>query len=70
MHEARTLSLDAGSAQSYDALRREVWGGRVSKGLVRTFMRRLRAKLGDDAGAPTLIRTHRGVGYSLTDGRG
>ncbi len=61
----RTLSLNAGRVMSYDALRRHVWQGRANRRLVRAFVQRLRAKLGDDASNPTLIHTHRGVGYRM-----
>ena len=62
---AHALSLNAGRVMSYDSLRRQVWHGRANRRLVRTFIQRLRAKLGDDANDPTLIHTHRGVGYRM-----
>ncbi len=62
---ARALSLNAGRVMSYDSLRRQVWHGRANRRLVRTFIQRLRAKLGDDANEPALIHTHRGVGYRM-----
>ena len=62
---ARALSLNAGRVMSYDSLRRQVWHGRANRSLVRSFVQRLRAKLGDDANAPALIHTHRGVGYRM-----
>ena len=62
---ARALSLNAGRVMSYDSLRRQVWHGRANRRLVRTFIQRLRAKLGDDVNDPALIHTHRGVGYRM-----
>ena len=62
---ARALALNAGRVMSYDALRRRVWKGRGNRRLVRSFIQRLRARLGDDANEPALIHTHRGVGYRM-----
>ena len=63
----RVLSLNAGRVSTYDALRRQVWGGRDSEGSdpVRTVVKRLRRKLGDDASEPTWIFSERGVGYRM-----
>ena len=63
----RVLSLNAGRVSTYDALRRQVWGGRESEGSdpVRTFIKRLRRKLGDNAAEPTWIFSERGVGYRM-----
>ena len=64
----RVLSLGAGRVATYDALLRQVWGGRSHGGdpkLVRAFVKRLRGKLGDDASRPTYIVTERGVGYRM-----
>ena len=62
---ARALSFNAGRVMSYDSLRQQVWHGRASRPLVRTFIQRLRTKLADDANEPALIHTHRGVGYRM-----
>ena len=63
----RALSADAGGVSTADALLRRVWGGPRAGGpnLLRTFVRRLRGKLGDDPGRPAHIITERGVGYRL-----
>ena len=63
----RVLSLNAGRVSTYDMLVRHVWGERATNDteLVRTFIRKLRSKLGDDAARPTYILTERGVGYRM-----
>ena len=63
----RVLSVNAGRVLTYDALLRQVWGGRKSAGakLVRAFVKRLRRQLGDDATRPTYVFTERGVGYRM-----
>ena len=63
----RVLSLNAGKVSTYDALRRQVWGGRDTDGSnpVRTLVKRLRRKLGDDPKEPTWIFSERGVGYRM-----
>ena len=63
----RVLSVNAGRVSTYDAILRQVWGGRKSGDpkLVRAFVKNLRRKLGDDATRPTYIFSERGVGYRL-----
>ena len=63
----RVLSINAGRVCTYATLRHQVWGGRDSDGSdpVRTFVKRLRRKLGDDAAKPTWIFSQRGVGYRM-----
>lgn len=63
----RALSANTGGVSTADALLRRVWGGRRAgdPNLLRTFVKRLRDKLGDDAGRPAYIFTERGVGYRL-----
>ena len=64
----RVLSNSAGRVLTYDSLLRRVWGERNREGgakLVRTFVKKLRRKLGDDASRPTYILTERGVGYRM-----
>ena len=63
----RVLSLNAGRVSTYDMLVRQVWGERETDDtkLVRTFIKKLRRKLGDDAARPTYILTERGVGYRM-----
>ncbi|MDE0651824.1 MAG: response regulator transcription factor, partial [Gammaproteobacteria bacterium] len=50
----RALSLNAGRVATYDILLRQVWVGRkhANEQLVRTFVKKLRHKLGDPAGNP------------------
>ena len=61
----RVLSLNAGRIVTRDTLLRQVWGQRAGhkSEAVRTFVKKLRRKLGDDAADPTYIFTKRGVGY-------
>ena len=63
----RMLSVEAGRVLTYDALKRRIWGARNSDdtNLVRTFVRQLRRKLGDDPKEPTWIFNQRGVGYRM-----
>ena len=65
----RTLSLDAGRVSTYDSLLRRVWGGRQYAGpeLVRTFVKKLRRKLGDTAAKPAFIANERGIGYRMVE---
>ena len=63
----RMLSVSAGRVVTYDSLLRQVWDQRESDDpqRVRTFVKKLRSKLGDDAARPAYIRTERGVGYRM-----
>ena len=63
----RVLSRNAGRVSTYEALLRQVWGGRHNDDteLVRTFVKKLRRKLGDDAASPAYIVNERGVGYRM-----
>ena len=63
----RMLSFNAGRVSTYEALLRQVWGGRHQGDteLVRTFVKKLRRKLGDDAANPAYIVNERGVGYRM-----
>ena len=63
----RALSTNAGRVSTYDALLRQVWGGRKhgDNDLVRAFIKSLRRKLGDDPKAPAYIFNHRAVGYRM-----
>ena len=65
----RVLSRNAGRVTAYDELLRQVWGrrGGGDPGPVRTVVKKLRNKLGDDASKPAYIRTHRGVGYRMVE---
>ena len=63
----RVLSINAGRVMTYDALVRQIWGGRDAGDpkLVRAFVKRIRRKLGDDATRPVYVLTERGVGYRV-----
>ena len=63
----RVLSINAGRVVTYDSLLRQVWG-RQEQGdpqLVRTYVKRLRRELGDDAENSAYIFTVRRVGYRM-----
>ena len=51
----------------HDRLAARIWGRDdvVDPGALRVFVRRLRAKLQDDAAAPRYMETVRGLGYRL-----
>ena len=61
------LSLNAGRVLTFDALLQRVWGsGRsADRGSVRTYVKRLRRKLGEDAGSPRYIVAEPRVGYRM-----
>ncbi len=63
----RVLSQNAGRVVDYNTLLGQVWSrrreGQVN--VVRNFVRKLRAKLGDDAQSPVWIFSVRGVGYRM-----
>ncbi len=63
----RVLSLNAGRVSTFDALIRQVWGahGYANHKLVRSLIKTLRRKIGDDARAPDYIFNVRGVGYRM-----
>ena len=65
----RVLSRNAGRVMTYPALLHAVWGrrGADKPGPVRTYVQKLRQKLGDDAASPAYIRTERGVGYRMPE---
>ena len=63
----RVLSLNAGQVVTHEVLLRRVWS-RWDSGdseLVRTFVKGLRRKLGDNAAHPAYVLTQRGVGYFM-----
>ena len=62
-----TLSAQAGRVLTYDALLRQIWGvdDPDDTNPVRTCVRRLRRKLGDDPKEPTWIFNQHGVGYRM-----
>ena len=63
----RVLSLNAGQVLTYDVLLRQVWGTPPSGNSepVRTMVKSLRRKLGDDAARPAYVVSRRGVGYLM-----
>ena len=63
----RILSLNGGRVVTNETLLRQVWGRRASDDTdrVRTIVKKLRAKLGEDAANPNYIFTEHGVGYRI-----
>ncbi len=61
------LSVKAGRVLTHDYLLQRVWGPghSVGPGQVRTVVKNLRRKLGDDTGNPTWIFTEQRVGYRM-----
>ena len=64
------LSVNAGRVLNFDALLDRVWGlGRSGdRGSVRTYVKRLRRKLREDAGNPKYIFAEPRVGYRMPQG--
>lgn len=65
------LSVSAGAVLTHEELLERVWSLRNSRDtrLVRGVVKRLRSKLGDDAGDPRYIYTEIGTGYRMARGR-
>ena len=63
----RIFSVNAGRVVTSESLLRQVWGARGPGDTdpVRAFVKKLRAKLGDDATSPAYIFNERGVGYRM-----
>ena len=67
----RILSVEAPRVVATGSLLRQAWGAHLDPNVrseahrVRAFVRKLRRKLGDDAGTPRLILNERGVGYRM-----
>ena len=62
----RVLSVNAGRVTTYEALLRQVWGAPDGDpDLVRTYVKKLRRKLGDAAASPAYFFNERGVGYRM-----
>jgi len=61
------LAHNAGQVLTYDQLLDQVWGPGYedNPGVVKVYVRRLRAKLEPDPGHPVYILTHRSTGYCL-----
>jgi DNA-binding response OmpR family regulator len=71
--EWRVLELlvaNAGWVVPHERIAARVWGREDPADLesLRVFVRRLRAKLGDDAAAPRYLETMRGIGYRMLAG--
>ncbi|MDE0431528.1 MAG: ATP-binding protein [Caldilineaceae bacterium] len=63
------LSINAGSVVKHEQLLRNVWGmdAASSRGALRTYVRRLRRKLNEDAGDPSYIIAVPGIGYRISN---
>ena len=63
----RILSANAGKVVTSESLLRQAWGTRDASDTepVRAFVKKLRAKLGDNATNPVYIFNERGVGYRM-----
>ena len=61
----RVLSVNAGRVMTYELLVRQIWGEREDTEPVRTFVKKLRRKLGAAPGNQTYIFNERGVGYRM-----
>ena len=68
----RLLSVNAGRAVTYATLFRRVWGRRYSGDArpIRSIVKNLRRKLGDDAAEPAYIFNDRQVGYRMAEPNG
>jgi len=66
------LSVNAGRVLTHDQLLRRVWGPRKSGDIraLRTHLRRLRQKLGEDGNNPTWIFAEPRVGYRMPKAEG
>ena len=64
------MSVNAGRVLTFDVLLERVWGQERSgdRGSVRTYVKRLRRKLGEDAGNPEYILAEHRVGYRMPKG--
>ena len=64
----RVLAANGDRVVTYGTLLRRVWpGSDAGADLVRTFIKKLRAKLDDPASAPKYILNVRGVGYRMAE---
>ena len=63
----RLLTLNAGRVSTYESLIRQLWNGPDSgdPDRIRTFIKQLRRKLGDDPARPAWILNERGIGYRV-----
>ena len=67
----RVFSMNVGRVMTYDSLIRQVWDGPDSGDTdrVRTFVKQLRRKLGDEPARPVYIQNVHGVGYRMAKPR-
>ena len=63
------LSVNAGRVVTHDQLLRRIWGAKRPNDL-RTHLRRLRSKLGENASNPTYFFAEPRVGYRMPKGAG
>ena len=65
----RILSVNAGRVVTYDSLIRQLWDGPDSGDAdsIRTFVKQLRRKLGDNATRPIYIKNVHAVGYRMAE---
>ena len=63
----RLLTMNAGRVSTYESLIRQLWNGpdTADPDRVRTFIKQLRRKLGDDPARAAYILNERGVGYRM-----
>ena len=61
----RVLSVNAGRVMTYESLLRQIWGEREDTEPVRTYVKKLRRKLGEAPANPTYVFNERGVGYRM-----
>ena len=66
------LSVNAGRVVTHDELLRRIWGPKRPDDLraLRTHLRRLRQKLGEDGSNPTYFFAEPRVGYRMAKGEG
>ena len=65
----RLLTMNAGRVSTYESLIRQLWNGpdTADPDRVRTFIKQLRRKLGDDPARAAYILNVRGVGYRMPE---
>ena len=65
----RVLALNAGRVVTRETLLRQVWGrsNAADPQVLRSFVKKLRRKLGDDAVRPVYIENVRRVGYRMVE---
>ena len=65
----RLLSVNAGRVLTHEALLRQAWKrrdrGSPDPKIVRSVVKRLRRKLGENTASPTYIHSERGIGYRM-----